>query len=140
MAVAGGVTTANIMPGSGNVIGGQTLYVKLRGRTVEEMRVMAGTRARRPEDGQRREPQGLQLRPRKARPPGTRMKIAALQREQFVKARDYQQQVGTRYRKAKAERQGRRRRPNATWPWSRSSRCWSASAPSTSTATGPTTS
>ena len=31
--LAGGVTTANIMPGSGNVIGGQTLYVKLRGRT-----------------------------------------------------------------------------------------------------------
>ena len=27
MAVAGGVTTANIMPGSGNVIGGQTVYV-----------------------------------------------------------------------------------------------------------------
>ena len=39
MAVAGGVTTANIMPGSANVIGGQTLYVKLRGRTVEEMRI-----------------------------------------------------------------------------------------------------
>src|SRR5262245_26645846 len=39
MAVAGGVTTANIMPGSGNVIGGQTLYVKLRGRTIEAMRV-----------------------------------------------------------------------------------------------------
>ena len=30
MALTGGVTTANIMPGSGNVIGGQTLYVKLR--------------------------------------------------------------------------------------------------------------
>ena len=39
MAIAGGVTTANIMPGSGNVIGGQTVYVKLRGRTVEEMRI-----------------------------------------------------------------------------------------------------
>src|SRR6516162_2012513 len=39
MAVTGGVTTANIMPGSANVIGGQTLYVKLRGRTIEEMRV-----------------------------------------------------------------------------------------------------
>ena len=39
MAVAGGVTTANIMPGSGNVIGGQTLYVKLRGRTIEAMRI-----------------------------------------------------------------------------------------------------
>ncbi|MFZ9823494.1 MAG: amidohydrolase, partial [Gemmataceae bacterium] len=34
MALSGGVTTANIMPGSGNVIGGQTLYVKLRGNTV----------------------------------------------------------------------------------------------------------
>src|SRR5438552_2907851 len=39
MATAGGVTTANIMPGSANVIGGQTLYVKLRGRTVEAMRI-----------------------------------------------------------------------------------------------------
>ena len=39
MAVAGGVTTANIMPGSGNVIGGQTLYVKLRGSTIEAMRI-----------------------------------------------------------------------------------------------------
>src|SRR5262249_19358811 len=28
MALAGGVTTANIMPGSGNAIGGQTVYVK----------------------------------------------------------------------------------------------------------------
>ena len=34
------VTTANIMPGSGNVIGGQTLYVKLRGHTIEEMRIL----------------------------------------------------------------------------------------------------
>src|SRR5262249_50063955 len=37
MALAGGVTTANIMPGSGNVIGGQTLYVKLRGDSIEAM-------------------------------------------------------------------------------------------------------
>jgi len=35
MARAGGVTTANIMPGSGNPVGGQTAYVKLRGSTVE---------------------------------------------------------------------------------------------------------
>src|SRR6185437_2789090 len=41
MAVAGGVTTANIVPGSGNVIGGQTVYVKLRGKTVEQMAVEA---------------------------------------------------------------------------------------------------
>src|SRR5438445_333291 len=43
MAVAGGVTTANVMPGSGNVIGGQTVYVKLRGHTVEAMRLTPGT-------------------------------------------------------------------------------------------------
>src|SRR5215207_481909 len=41
MATAGGVTCANIMPGSGNAIGGQTIYVKLRGDTIEEMRVEA---------------------------------------------------------------------------------------------------
>ena len=39
MAVAGGATTANIMPGSGNAIGGQTVYVKLRGQTIEAMRI-----------------------------------------------------------------------------------------------------
>ena len=43
MAIAGGVTTANIMPGSGNVIGGQTLYVKLRGHTVEQMAIVSPT-------------------------------------------------------------------------------------------------
>ena len=37
MARAGGITTANIMPGSGNAVGGQTAYVKLRGRTIEDM-------------------------------------------------------------------------------------------------------
>src|SRR5262249_41363904 len=40
MALAGGVTTANIMPGSGNAIGGQTLYVKLRGFLIDLMRVI----------------------------------------------------------------------------------------------------
>ena len=37
---AGGVTTVNIMPGSGHLISGQTLYLKLRsGRTVEELAI-----------------------------------------------------------------------------------------------------
>ncbi len=36
-AVAEGVTTALIHPGSGNVIGGQSAVLKLRGRTVDEM-------------------------------------------------------------------------------------------------------
>ncbi len=43
MATAGGVTPANIMPGSGNVIGGQTVYVKLRGQSIEDMRITGKT-------------------------------------------------------------------------------------------------
>jgi imidazolonepropionase-like amidohydrolase len=88
MALAGGVTTANIMPGSGNVIGGQTVYVKLRGNTIEGMRVadapvLGGLKMANGEN-----PKGYG---RRQQAPGTRMKLAALQREQFAKARDYQQ-------------------------------------------------
>jgi len=92
MAVAGGVTTANIMPGSGNVIGGQTLYVKLRGRTVEQMVILG-----RLPDGRvilgglkmanGENPKGYGR--NRSQAPFTRMKVAALQREQFVKAREY---------------------------------------------------
>lgn len=99
MALAGGVTTANIMPGSGNVIGGQTLYVKLREGPIAAMMVTPGT------------PQGgLKMangeNPKRAygsknQAPGTRMRLAALQREQFLKARDYK-------RKWEAFRQARK--------------------------------
>lgn len=95
MALAGGITTANIMPGSGNVIGGQTLYVKFRGYTVEQMRI-AGKRA----DGVEvvgglkmangENPKGYG---RRGQAPFTRMKIAALQREQFVKAKEYMEKM-----------------------------------------------
>jgi imidazolonepropionase-like amidohydrolase len=91
MATAGGVTTANIMPGSGNVIGGQTLYVKLRGRTVEEMRItgrlpdgtviLGGLKMANGEN-----PKGYG---RRGQAPFTRMKVASLQRQEFVKAREY---------------------------------------------------
>jgi imidazolonepropionase-like amidohydrolase len=99
MAVAGGLTTANIMPGSGNVIGGQTLYVKLRGKTIEGMRikgmkVLGGLKMANGENPK------INF-TRSKMPPGTRMKIAAMQREQFVKARDYERQWAA-YRKAKA--------------------------------------
>jgi len=88
MAVAGGVTTANIMPGSGNAIGGQTLYVKLRGKTIEEMRIiddrtLGGLKMANGENPKNYGRRGLE--------PATRMKIAALQRDQFVKAREYRQ-------------------------------------------------
>jgi imidazolonepropionase-like amidohydrolase len=99
MAVAGGVTTANIMPGSANVIGGQTIYVKLRGRTIEEMRVIpvtvvGGLKMANGENPKRWNFDGRKM------APATRMKVAALQREQFAKARDYQR-AWQRYRQAK---------------------------------------
>lgn len=88
MAVAGGITCANIMPGSGNVIGGQTIYVKLRGRTIDEMRVvpkdvLGGLKMANGENPKRSYGG-------KGQAPATRMKLAALQRAEFVRARDYQ--------------------------------------------------
>ena len=92
MALSGGVTTANVMPGSGNVIGGQTLYLKYRGRTIDDMRVtgllpdgtviVGGLKMANGEN-----PKGYGRTKQQA--PFTRMKVAALQREQFVKAREY---------------------------------------------------
>jgi imidazolonepropionase-like amidohydrolase len=87
MANAGGVTTANIMPGSGNVIGGQTIYVKLRGYTPEQMwiaspDVLGGLKMANGENPKRSYGG-------KGKAPGTRMKVAALQRSEFIKARNY---------------------------------------------------
>ncbi len=87
MANAGGITTANIMPGSANVIGGQTIYVKLRGYSPEQMwfetpHVLGGLKMANGEN------------PKKAyggkgKAPSTRMKVAALQRAELVKAQEY---------------------------------------------------
>lgn len=87
MATAGGITTANVMPGSGNVIGGQTIYVKLRGHTPEQMwiaaeGVLGGLKMANGENPKRAYGS-------KGQPPGTRMKVAALQRAEFLKAQNY---------------------------------------------------
>ncbi len=92
MATAGGITTANIMPGSANVIGGETLYVKLRGGSVEQMRItgrlpdgteiVGGLKMANGEN-----PKGYGKNKQMA--PFTRMKIAALQRETFQRAKEY---------------------------------------------------
>ena len=78
MALAGGVTTANVMPGSGNPVGGQTAYVKLRGRSADEMLidepgVLGGLKMAVGENPKRLGAEG-------ARAPQTRMAVAALQR------------------------------------------------------------
>ena len=101
MALSGGVTTANIMPGSGNVIGGQTIYVKLRGYTPEQMWLgtpdnLGGLKmanGENPKNAYRG----------KGGAPLTRMKVAALQRQELLKAREYQRKW-KRYRAQQARR------------------------------------
>jgi imidazolonepropionase-like amidohydrolase len=101
MARAGGITTANIMPGSGNVIGGQTAYVKLRGDTVEEMWIRS--RDGEPVLGGMKMANGEN--PKRAhkgadKPPATRMGVAFLERQTFVEAVEYREKW-ERYRSKK---------------------------------------
>jgi imidazolonepropionase-like amidohydrolase len=93
MALAGGITTANVMPGSGNAVGGQTAYLKLRGDRVDDMLV-------RDRDG---EPVlgGMKMangeNPKRANPkqaPMTRMGVAFLQRKLFVEAEGHRKKDG----------------------------------------------
>lgn len=87
---AGGITTSNIMPGSGHLLSGQTLYVKHRDATaVEDLMV-------RREDGS--PAFGVKMangtNSRKNPPfPGTRAKSAALVRERFLQAIEYRDEV-----------------------------------------------
>jgi imidazolonepropionase-like amidohydrolase len=89
-AQAGGITTANVMPGSGLLVGGQTLYLKLRnGATIEDLLIRNAS-------GQIAG--GLKMangtNPRRDPPfPGTRGKSAALVRERFVAAQNYRDKI-----------------------------------------------
>lgn len=92
-AQAGGITTVNVMPGSGHLLSGQTLYLKVKdGRVVDDLLIR---------DAQGNIAGGLKmangtnpLRPGSTGPfPGTRSKSAALVREQFLKAIDYREKI-----------------------------------------------
>ena len=87
---AGGITTVNIMPGSGTLIGGQTVYLKLRqGNTVEDL--MIKTKSGRVAGGLK---MANGTNPQGDPPfPGTRGKAAALVREKFVAAQDYRDKI-----------------------------------------------
>ncbi|HEX6883355.1 MAG TPA: amidohydrolase family protein [Planctomycetota bacterium] len=83
---AGGITTVNIMPGSGHLLSGQTVYLKLRaGRTIEDLALrfadgsVAGGIKMANGTNSRRDPPF----------PGTRAKSAALVRARYVEAQEY---------------------------------------------------
>jgi imidazolonepropionase-like amidohydrolase len=93
-AQAGGITTVNVMPGSGHLNSGQTLYLKLRssnpnkiedlliynedGSIAGGMKFANGTNSLRTGGGNF---------------PGTRAKSAALVREQLIKAQEYREKI-----------------------------------------------
>jgi imidazolonepropionase-like amidohydrolase len=90
-AQAGGITTANIMPGSGHLLSGQTIYVKYKdASTIDDLLIR---------DAQGNIAGGIKMANgtnsiRSSAPfPGTRSKSAALVREMFVKAADYRDKV-----------------------------------------------
>jgi len=87
---AGGVTAANVMSGSGHLLSGQTLYLKLRkGNTIDDYLIHLS-------DG--RVAGGIKMangtNPRRDPPfPGTRAKSAALDREEYIKAQEYRDKI-----------------------------------------------
>ncbi|OAB60276.1 amidohydrolase, partial [Leptolyngbya valderiana BDU 20041] len=90
-ALAGGITTVNVMPGSGHLISGQTIYLKLReANTIDDLLFID-------EDG---DPAGgLKMANgtnslRSAAPfPGTRAKSAALVRQIYIQAQEYRERL-----------------------------------------------
>jgi imidazolonepropionase-like amidohydrolase len=92
-AQAGGITTANVMPGSGHLLSGQTVYLKLRGGNAIDDFLITFTNGR-IAGGLKLANGTNSLRPAAQGPfPGTRAKSAALVREQFVKAAEYRDKV-----------------------------------------------
>ncbi len=91
-AQAGGITTVNVMPGSGHLLSGQTLYLKLHdGNTVEDLliRLPDGTWA-----GGMKMANGTNSMRSSGPPfPGTRAKGAALMRQRFIDAQAYREKV-----------------------------------------------
>jgi imidazolonepropionase-like amidohydrolase len=84
-ALAGGITTVCVNPGSGNVIGGHCLALHTHGRTVDEMvlRSPAGLKSALGENPKR-------VYGDLKRAPSTRLGTAAVLRESFVAAQNYQ--------------------------------------------------
>ncbi len=88
--VAGGITTMNIMPGSGHLLSGQTTYVKPRGGpAIDDLLILDD--AGRPMGGMKMANGTNSL----GQPPfaGSRAKSAAMVREQFIRAQEYKKKI-----------------------------------------------
>ena len=90
-ALAGGITSVNVMPGSGHLMSGQTVYLKLRkANVIEDMLLYT--------DDEKTIYGGLKMangtNPRGNPPsPGTRAKAASMVRELYIKAQEYKDKI-----------------------------------------------
>jgi imidazolonepropionase-like amidohydrolase len=89
-ALAGGLTTLNVMPGSGHLMSGQTIYIKMReGVTIEDL-LMVNDRG---VYGGMKMANGTNPMRGTAGFPGTRAKEAAMDRDLFLKAIEYRKKI-----------------------------------------------
>lgn len=89
-ALAGGITSVNVMPGSGHLISGQTIYLKLReGDQIMDLVYRFGDGS--PAGGLKMANGTNSI--GEAPFPGTRAKSAALVRAAYIKAQEYAQKV-----------------------------------------------
>ncbi|HEX8638944.1 MAG TPA: hypothetical protein VF692_12825, partial [Pyrinomonadaceae bacterium] len=92
-AQSGGITTVNVMPGSGHLNSGQTLYLKLRDNAVKIDDLLIIDKDGGYAGGIKFANGTNPIRPGGGNFPGTRAKSAALVREQFTKAQDYREKI-----------------------------------------------
>ena len=92
-AQAGGITTVNIMPGSGHLDSGQTLYIKLRDDAVKVDDLLIYDKDGKYMGGIKFANGTNPIRPGGGAFPGTRAKSAALVRDQFIKAQEYREKI-----------------------------------------------
>ncbi len=92
-AQAGGITTVNVMPGSGHLNSGQTLYLKLRDGAVKIDDLLIYDKDGKYMGGIKFANGTNSLRAGGGSFPGTRARSAALVRDQFIKAQEYRDKI-----------------------------------------------
>ena len=109
-ALAGGVTTVNVNPGSGNPIGGQTVAIHTHGRYVDEMvlRAPSGIKSALGENPKR-------IHGAKDKTPSTRLGNAMVIRQAFIEAQNYLAANDPAKRDAKLEALGMVLRREIPW-------------------------
>src|SRR6188472_1642106 len=98
-ALAGGITSVNVNPGSGNPIGGLTVAIHTHGRTVDDMvlRSPSGLKSALGENPKRVYGDKKQM-------PSTRLGTASVIRKAFVEAQNYRAKLDDPDRKGPADR------------------------------------